>query len=347
MSNQGNRRVVLVERPVGMPGHEHLRLETGPRPQPGPGQMLLRTVYLSLDPYMRGRMNAGPSYAASQPLGEVMTGRTVSEVVESNLAGFEPGEFVLCEMGWQEYAVSDGTGLMRKLDPEFAPLTTAHGVLGGSGHAAYVGLLDFGRPRPGETVVVSAASGAVGQVVGQLAKLHGCRAVGIAGSDAKCRYVVEELGFDAAVNYRADAFLEQFDAACPHGIDVYFENVGGQVLEAALARMNEFGRIPVCGMISYYNLSGVSPEDHDKLPLLMRAILTRKLSLRGYIRSDHLDREPAFLRDMGEWYRSGKIQYREDIVEGLENAVDAFQGLLSGRNFGKLMVQVGADPTRD
>src|SRR5690554_4218290 len=183
MSNEGNRRVVLVERPTGMPGHEHLRLETVPRPEAGPGQMLLRTIYLSLDPYMRGRMNAGPSYAASQPLGEVMTGRTVSEVVESNLAGFEPGDFVLCEMGWQEYAVSDGSGLMRKLDPEFAPLTTAHGVLGGSGHAAYVGLLDFGRPRPGETVVVSAASGAVGQVVGQLAKLHGCRTVGIAGSD--------------------------------------------------------------------------------------------------------------------------------------------------------------------
>ncbi len=345
MTKLTNRRVVLVKRPEGMPGHEHLRLEEVERPRPGEGEMLLRTIYLSLDPYMRGRMNAGPSYAAPNPLGAVMTGRTVSEVVESNLPGYAAGDIVLCEMGWQEYGVSDGSGLLRKLDPNEAPITTAHGILGGSGHAAYVGLLDFGRPQPGETVVVSAAAGAVGQVVGQLAKLKGCRAVGIAGSDDKCRFVVEELGFDAAVNYKKPDFRERLAAACPQGIDVYFENVGGSVLEAVLELMNEFGRIPVCGTISYYNQSGL-PQGEDKLPLLMRTILTRKLTLRGYIRSDHLDREAEFQREMSAWLRSGQVKYREDIVQGLENAVTAFQGLLTGRNFGKLMVQVGPDPTR-
>lgn len=345
MTKLTNRRVVLVKRPEGMPGHEHLRLEEVERPRPGEGEMLLRTIYLSLDPYMRGRMNAGPSYAAPNPLGAVMTGRTVSEVVESNLPGYAAGDIVLCEMGWQEYGVSDGSGLLRKLDPNEAPITTAHGILGGSGHAAYVGLLDFGRPQPGETVVVSAAAGAVGQVVGQLAKLKGCRVVGIAGAPEKCRYVVEELGFDAAVNYKDMDFRQQLAAACPNGIDVYFENVAGPVLEAVLPLFNEFGRMPVCGTIAYYNLTE-APPGPDKLPLLMRTILTRKLAVRGFIQSDHLDRQEDFLRDMSAWVREGRIKYKEDIVQGLENVVTAFQGLLTGRNHGKLIVQLADDPTR-
>jgi NADPH-dependent curcumin reductase CurA len=219
-----NRRIVLAARPTGMPTEEHLVMEEAPVPSAGPGQLLLRTIYLSLDPYMRMRMNDARSYAASAALGAVMMGRTVSEVIESNVEGFAVGDIVLSENGWQEYALSDGRGL-RKLDPSVAPITTAHGVLGASGLTAYVGLLDLGQPTAGETVVVSAASGAVGQVVGQVAKLKGCRVVGIAGSEEKCRYVVEELGFDAAVNHRAPDFPAQLARACPAGVDVYFENV--------------------------------------------------------------------------------------------------------------------------
>ncbi len=339
-----NRRIILASRPTGMPTHEDLVLESAARPVPAAGQMLLRTIYLSLDPYMRGRMSSARSYAKPVEVGEVMIGATVSEVVESNLPEFKPGEVVLSANGWQEYALSDGRGV-RKLDPSLAPVTTALGVLGMPGMTAYVGLLDHGRPQAGETVVVSAASGAVGQVVGQLAKLKGCRVVGIAGAPEKCRYVVEELGFDAAVNYKDMDFRQQLAAACPNGIDVYFENVAGPVLEAVLPLFNEFGRMPVCGTIAYYNLTE-APPGPDKLPLLMRTILTRKLAVRGFIQSDHLDRQEDFLRDMSAWVREGRIKYKEDIVQGLENVVTAFQGLLTGRNHGKLIVQLADDPTR-
>lgn len=339
-----NRRIILASRPTGLPTEDNLVMERGPVPMPGPGQLLLRTIYLSLDPYMRMRMNDARSYASPAQLNEVMIGRTVSEVVDSHVDGFEVGDIVLSENGWQEYALSDGHGL-RKLDPSLAPISYAHGVLGMSGLTAYVGLLDLGRPEPGETVVVSAASGAVGQVVGQLAKLKGCRAVGIAGTDEKCRYVVEELGFDAAANHRAVDFPAQLAAVCPDGIDIYFENVGGPVLEAVLELLNTFARMPVCGNIAYYNLTEATPGP-DKLPLLMRAILTRRLTLRGFIRSDHQDREEDFLRDMSSWISQGQIKYREDIVYGLENAISAFRGLLTGRNHGKLMVQLAPDPTK-
>ncbi|WP_258868127.1 NADP-dependent oxidoreductase [Alkalilimnicola ehrlichii] len=254
MTKARNRRIVLAKRPAGMPTDEHLVMEEVVRPTPGDGQMLLKTLYLSLDPYMRGRMSAARSYAASVELGEPMVGGTVSEVVESNVDGFAPGEIVLSSNGWQEYALSDGTAV-RKLDPAVAPVTTALGVLGMPGFTAYVGLLEHGRPKPGDTVAVSAASGAVGQVVGQIAKLKGARAVGIAGSDDKCRYVVDELGFDAAVNYKSDDFTKQLAEACPNGIDVYFENVAGPVLEAVLPLFNDFARMPVCGTIAYYNLT--------------------------------------------------------------------------------------------
>ena len=341
------KRILLTAHPDGMPDETHLRLEPMAIPQPGPGELLLRTIYLSLDPYMRGRMNPGKSYAQPVKLGEPMVGGTVCEVMESHRDDFAVGDLVLAAAGWQTHALSDGSGL-RKLDPKAAPITTALGVMGMPGLTAYVGLLEHGRPQPGETVVVSAAAGAVGQVVGQIAKLKGCRVVGVAGASDKCAYVVEELGFDAAVNYRNTDFAEQLAQACAGGVDIYFENVGGAVFDAVLLLMNDFGRIPVCGRIAHYNnavASGGAGSGASPLVRAMGLVLVRRLTLRGFIVSDHADRLDDFLRDMGEWLRSGQLRYREDLVQGLESAVEAFQGLLEGRNRGKLLVQVGADPT--
>jgi NADPH-dependent curcumin reductase CurA len=339
-----NKRVILVERPTGMPDERHLRLETAPVPSPADGQVLLKTIYLSLDPYMRGRMSAAKSYAKSVELGDVMEGGTVSQIAASRNPDWKEGEFVVSRAGWQTYALSDGRDL-RRLDPSTAPISTAVGVLGMPGFTAYVGLLDLGRPKAGETVVVSAASGAVGQVVGQIAKLNGCRVIGVAGADDKCSYVVDELGFDACVNYRNDDFPAQLEAACPNGIDIYFENVGGKVLSAVIDLLNDFSRMPVCGLIAHYNDTGL-PAGPDQLPRLMRAVLTHRVMIRGFIQFDFAPRFPDFLRDMSDWIRSGQIKYREDIVDGLENAVSAFQGLLTGRNRGKLLIQVSPDPTR-
>lgn len=315
-----------------------------PIPRPGAGELLSRTIYLSLDPYMRGRMNRTLGYAATVDIGNVMVGGTVSQVVESNLAGYRSGDFILSSNGWQDYAVSDGTGL-RKLDPAEAPISTAVGVLGMPGLTAYVGLLDIGQPKEGETVVVSAASGAVGAVVGQIARIKGCRVVGIAGAPEKCEYVASQLGFDACVSRLDGAFPDQLKEACPDGIDVYFENAGGKVFEAVMPLLNNFARIPVCGRIASYNLSG-PPPGPDLLPSLMGRVLVRRLMIRGFIIFDHADREPSFLRDVGAWIRSGDLIYKEDVVEGLERAVEAFQGLLRGANFGKLLVRVSDDPTR-
>lgn len=339
-----NQRIVLAQRPEGMPDERHLRLETVPVPTPEDGQVLLRTIYLSLDPYMRGRMSAAKSYAKSVELGEVMEGGTVSQVVASRHPDWQEGDLVLSHSGWQTYALSNGRGL-RRLDPSLAPISTAVGVLGMPGFTAYVGLLEIGQPKAGETVVVSAASGAVGQVVGQIAKLKGCRVVGIAGADDKCAYVVDELGFDACVNYRDDDFPAKLKAACPDGIDVYFENVGGKVLNAVIDLLNDFSRMPVCGLIAHYNDTQL-PAGPDQLPRLMRAVLTHRVMIRGFIQFDFAPRFPDFQRDMSDWIRSGQVKYREDIVEGLENAVTAFQGLLSGRNRGKLLIRVSPDPTR-
>ena len=344
-----NRQVLLAARPVGFPKASDFELVETPAPVPGPGQMLCRTVYLSLDPYMRGRMNAGASYAKGVELGEVMQGGTVSQVAESNLTGFGVGDFVLSANGWQDYAVSNGMRpdgrSLRKLDPAEAAISTAAGVLGMPGHTAYVGLLDIGRPEPGETVVVSAASGAVGSVVGQIARIKGCRVVGVAGAREKCDYVVDELGFDACVSHRRDTLSADLKAACPDGIDVYFENVGGRVFEAVLPLLNNFARVPVCGRIATYSMSAL-PAGPDLTPKVMGLVLTRRLTIRGFIVFDHNDREADFLRDVGAWIRSGEVTYREDIVGGLDNAVSAFQGLLQGKNFGKLLVRVSPDPTR-
>jgi NADPH-dependent curcumin reductase CurA len=334
-----NQRVVLARRPRGSPRVDDFRLEEAPVPAPAAGQVLCRTIYLSLDPYMRGRLREERSYARRVEIGEVIVGGTVSEVVESRHPDFAPGDIVLGAGGWQAFSLSDGRGL-RRLDPGAAPISTALGVLGMPGLTAYVGLLDIGRPQPGQTVVVSAAAGAVGSVVGQLAKIHGCRAVGVAGSPDKCRWVVDELGFDAAVSHRTEDLVAGLRAACPAGIDVYFDNVGGRVLDAALRLVNVGARIPLCGLIAEYN--AVEPPPGPNL----RPVLFNRVTIQGFIVSDHAHREPQFLEAMGRWVREGRVRYREDIVEGLARAPEAFIGLLEGRNFGKLLVRVGRDPTR-
>lgn len=341
---ENNKRYILAQRPVGMPDDTHLRLEEVPVPRPGAGEVLLKTIYLSLDPYMRGRMNDAASYARSVAIGEVMTGQTISQVIASNSAEFSEGDFVLSNNGWQTHAVAEPASLYR-LDPRQAPISTGVGVLGMPGFTAYVGLREFGKPKAGETVVVSAAAGAVGQVVGQIARLQGCRVVGVAGADDKCDHVVKAYGFDACVNYRSDDFEAQLRAACPRGIDVYFENVGGKVFDAVIKLVNDFARIPVCGRIAHYNQTSL-PEGPDRLTPLMGKILVKRLMLRGFIQSDHLELLADFRRDMSQWIRDGKVHYQEDIVEGFENTIGAFQGLLQGRNRGKLLVQVAADPTR-
>lgn len=342
MEARRNRQILLAARPAGEPKDSDFSLVETAIPEPGPGQMLLRTVYLSLDPYMRGRMSAAKSYARPVEIGEVMEGGTVSAVVRSSLAGFAPGDIVECRSGWQEYALSDGTGV-RKVDPALAPISTALGVLGMPGMTAYTGLLTIGRPKPGETVVVSAASGAVGSVVGQIARIKGARAVGIAGGARKCAHVVDELGFDACIDHRAADFAEKLKEAVPQGIDVYFENVGGAVLEAVLPLLNNFARVPVCGLIAHYNATEL-PAGPNQVPLVMRAILTSRLTLRGFIVTDFADQRQAFLDEVGAWLRTGRIRYREDVVDGIENAPRAFQGLLKGANFGKLLVRVSAEP---
>lgn len=250
---------------------------------------------------------------------------------------FAEGDIVLSHSGWQSFALSDGAGL-RKLDPAAAPITTALGVLGMPGFTAYAGLLTIGQPKPGETVVVAAASGAVGSAVGQIARIKGARAVGIAGGAEKCAFVREELGFDAVVDHRADDFAEQLKAACPGGIDIYFENVGGPVWDAVFPLLNEFARVPVCGLIAQYNV--IADAGTDRLPTLMQQVLHRSLTIRGFIQREFVDQRPAFYREMAEWIASGRVRYREDIVDGIENAPQAFLGLLEGRNFGKLIVRI-------
>jgi NADPH-dependent curcumin reductase len=334
-----NRRILLKSRPTGTPTPDHFAVVDAPLPPMTDGGVLRRTIYLSLDPYMRGRMSDAPSYAPPVDVGNVMCGHTVSQIVDSRHPDFRAGDFVTGYDGWQQYATSNGKDL-RKLDPNVVPISTAIGVLGMPGMTAYVGLIDIGQPKPGETVVVSAASGAVGSVVGQLAKVRGCRAVGVAGSDDKCRYVIDELGFDACVNYRSHDLLGALRAACPKRIDIYFENVGGAVFAAALRLLNRGARIPLCGTISEYNAA-----EYPAGPNL-RPLLVQRAMIKGFIVSDHPDRTNAFLAEVAPLVREGRIKYREDIAEGLDAAPKAFIGLLEGRNFGKMLVRVSPDPTR-
>ncbi len=333
-----NQRIVLASRPDGRPAVENFRLEEVAIPEPGDGEVLLKLHYLSLDPYMRGRMSASASYAAPVEINSVMEGGTVGEIVKSNSADFVPGDVVLSHSGWQSYAVAKASAL-RRLDPKQAPLTTALGVLGMTGFTAYAGLLTIGQPKEGETVVVAAATGAVGSVVGQIAKIKGARTVGIAGGPIKCKALIEDFGFDVAVDHRSANFAHELALACTNGIDVYFENVGGKVFEAVFPLLNPFARMPVCGLIAQYNQSGAL-DGLDRLPTFMRDLLTKSLTVRGFIQRDFADQRPLFYREMARWVADGKVRYREDIVAGLQKAPEAFIALLEGGNFGKLIVKI-------
>jgi len=333
-----NRRIVLASRPHGKPTLENFRMEQEAVPIAGEGQVLLKTLYLSLDPYMRGRMNAGKSYAAGFELDDVMGGGTVCRVVSSRNPAFTEGDLVTAYTGWQDYGLSDGRDLT-KLDSRIPQPSYALGVLGMPGLTAYVGLLDIGQPKAGDTVVLAASTGAVGSVVGQIAKLKGCRVVGIAGAAKKCKYAVEVLGYDACVSHYDADMAQQLAAACPDGIDVYFENVGGSSWEAVMPLLNNHARVPVCGLIAHYNQTELPPGP-DRMSLLQGLILSKSVKMQGFIVSDYQDRIPAFIGDVAQWMAQGKIKYKEHMVEGLENAPEAFLGLFSGANFGKLVVHV-------
>jgi NADPH-dependent curcumin reductase CurA len=335
VSVTAGKRVLLAARPVGEPKESDFRIEEMPVPTAAPGQMLLRTLWLSLDPYMRGRMSDAPSYATPVAIGQVMEGRTVSEVVASNLDGFAAGDIVFSPNGWQTHAVSDGK-LVRKIDPALAPVSTALGVLGMPGMTAYVGLLDIGQPQEGETVFVSGAAGAVGSLAGQLAKLRGHTVIGSAGSAEKVALVREELGFDAAFDYHDGRVRDLLRAAAPDGIDVYFDNVGGEHLEAAISALHVHGRVALCGAISTYNATAPSPA-----PRNLAQAIGKRLTLRGFIIFDHEDRRAAFLDEVAPLLRDGRIVARETIVEGgIEAAPQAFMDMLRGANMGKMLVRL-------
>jgi NADPH-dependent curcumin reductase CurA len=339
-STDTNRQLVLNERPKGEPTADTLKLVTGKVPSPGEGQMLLRTEYLSLDPYMRGRMSDAPSYAAPVEIGGVMVGGTVAQVVTSHVDGFAEGDHVLSFNGWQDYALSDGQGVTNLGQSPEHP-SWALGILGMPGFTAWAGLTQIGQPKAGETIAVAAATGPVGATVGQIGKLLGCRVVGIAGGPEKCTYAVDELGMDVCIDHKSEDFADALAKASPDGIDVYFENVGGKVLDAVLPLLNPNARVPVCGLVSQYNATRL-PEGPDRLNWLMGQILRKKLTVRGFIIFDdfgHLYQE--FAGEMANWVKSGRIKYREDVIDGLENAPEAFIGLLNGENFGKRVIRVG------
>jgi NADPH:quinone reductase len=329
-----NKQIILAQRPEGLPKESDFKLVESPILTPAVGEILVRTLYLSVDPYMRGRMNDVKSYAPPVKLGEVMVGGVVGQVTQSNLAQFQKGDIVEGFFGWQEYGVSDGKGA-RKIDPQLAPISTALSVLGMPGLTAYFGLLDLGEPQAGETVVVSGAAGAVGSMVGQIAKIKGCRVVGVAGSDAKVDYLVRELGFDAAFNYKTtDDYFKKLKELCPGGIDVYFDNVGGPLTDAVFKLINVKARVCVCGQISQYNLA--RPEMG---PRFLWKLIEKRARVEGFLVFQFADRYPEGLRQMAEWYKAGKMKIREEIAEGIENAPRAFIGMLRGQNTGKQLVK--------
>ena len=328
-----NRQVLLASRPQGAVTERNFRIVDTPLAQIGPGEVLVRNEWLSLDPYMRGRMNDVKSYVPPAPLGEPMVGQTVGEVAESKDARLAPGDKVLTQLGWQSHGVARADDVHR-IDATRAPASYYLGVLGMPGMTAWFGLLDVGQPKPGETVLVSAASGAVGSIVGQLAKISGCRAVGIAGGRAKCEYVVNELGFDACVDHRSGSLYDDLRAVCPSGVDVDFENVGGEVLDTALRVMNRFSRVVVCGLIAEYN--AMEPYGYTRL----RSVLVNRIRMQGMIVFDWKDRYGEAIKGLSAYLAEGKVKYRESIVEGLDNAPRAFIGLLKGENFGKQLVKI-------
>ncbi|EGR1891762.1 NADP-dependent oxidoreductase [Vibrio vulnificus] len=338
MTQPTNRQIVLASRPVGAPTAENFTLKQSDIPTPAQGEMLLRSVYLSLDPYMRGRMSDAKSYAEPVGIDEVMVGGTVCQVEVSNHAEFEVGEWVLAYTGWQDYAISNGEGLI-KLGKQPSHPSYALGVMGMPGFTAYMGLLDIGQPKEGDTLVVAAATGAVGSMVGQIGKLKGCRVIGIAGGEEKCQFAKETLGFDECIDHKATDFAEQLAKVCHNGIDIYFENVGGKVFDAVMPLLNTGARIPLCGLISQYNATSL-PEGPDRMSILMAQLLIKRIKMQGFIIfDDYGHRYGEFAADMSQWLAQGKIHYREHLVQGLENAPDAFIGLLEGKNFGKMVVQ--------
>jgi NADPH-dependent curcumin reductase CurA len=332
-----NRQITLAARPTGLPKESDFRLVESPIPTPGPGEVLVRTLYLSLDPYMRGRMNDSKSYAPPVQIGEVMVGGAVGRVEQSNDPAFQPGDIVFANTGWQDYAIVKGKEL-RKLDPSFAPITTALGVLGHIGLTAYFGLIDICHPKAGETVVVSGAAGAVGSVVGQIAKILGCRVIGIAGTDAKIRYLVDDLGFDAAFNYKTTAdYSAKIKELCPSGVDVYFDNVGGAITDAVLFNLALHARVSVCGQIALYNL-----EKPELGPRFLPLLIIYRAKVEGFLITDYAPRFGEGLRQLATWFREGKLKQEETIEEGLENAPRAFIGMLQGENTGKQLVKVAS-----
>jgi NADPH-dependent curcumin reductase CurA len=335
LSMKSNRQILLVSRPKGMPEKDNFMFKEAPIPQIGPDQVLIRTLYLSVDPYMRGRMSDRKSYIPPFPLNEVITGGIVGEVIESRSDELSEGDIVIGNLGWQEYNAADAAKV-RKIDPELAPITTALGVLGMPGLTAYFGLLDIGQPKAGETVVVSGAAGAVGMTVGQIAKIKGARVVGIAGSEEKIKYLKEELDFDAAINYKTTENIKQaLSEACPNGVDVYFDNVGGEISDAVLSLLNHGARIPLCGQIALYNL-----EKPDMGPRIQSQLLINSALMKGFIVSDYAKQFKEGIVELSKWVQEGKIKYTENIVEGFDNTIDAFLGLFTGENLGKQIVKV-------
>ncbi len=338
-NNQQNRQIKLASRPHGEPKTDNFEMVTGDLPTPKDNEMLLRTVYLSLDPYMRGRMSDAKSYADPLEVGDVIMGATVAQVVESNIDKFAEGDLVVSNSGWQDYSVSDGEGVL-KLDKNMANPSYGLGVLGMPGFTGYMGLTDIGKPQKGETLVVAAATGPVGATVGQVGKHYGVRAVGVAGGKEKCDFAVNELGFDVCIDHHADDFAEQLKTACPDGIDIYYENVGGKVFDAVMPLLNAHARIPVCGLVSQYNLTEL-PDGKDRLSILMGLILRQRLTVKGFIIfEEYGDHFPKFLKTMGEMVASGEVKTKEHMVDGLDKTADAFVGMLNGDNFGKTVIKV-------
>ncbi len=344
IATMSSRQIRLARRPQGAPDASTFSVEEHALPELEDGQLLLRVIYLSLDPYMRGRLSDAPSYAAPVEVGDVIVGATVCVVEESRDAGFATGDVVLSYSGWQSHAVAEARHV-RRIDPAAAPISTALGVLGMPGFTAYAGLLEIGRPQPGETVVVAAATGPVGSAVGQIARVKGARAVGIAGGETKRQALLDEFGFDVALDHRSPTFAEDLAAAVPDGIDVYFENVGGAVARQVFKHVNLYARVPVCGLVANYN-AATAPEGPDRLPGFMGLVLRKSLTVRGFIQTEFVESHTEdFVRDMSGWVADGSVRYREDVVEGLDRAPEAFAGMLTGANFGKLLVRVSEDPT--
>jgi len=335
MQHQTNRQILLVKRPVGTPDESCFKLVKSAISEPANGEVLLQTRFLSVDPYMRGRMNDAKSYVPPFQLNEVLNGGVVAEIIESKSKNFVKGDYVVGNLGWQDYSVADEKEV-RKINPEIAPVSTALGVLGMPGLTAYFGLLDIGKPIKGETVVVSGAAGAVGTIVGQIAKIHECRVVGIAGSDKKTKYLTNVLGFDVAINYRSAAVLRNaLKEACPGGIDIYFDNVGGEISDAVLSLINNNARIPLCGQISLYN-----EKDIPMGPRIQPALLTHSALMKGFLVRNYTERFEEGVLQLADWLKTKKLIYAENIIDGLENAPKAFMELFSGGNLGKQLVKV-------